>query len=75
VGSWPFLINLLAEQENTEQLRLLRVLCVKEGIAVNKSREEALEEATQPKNIVRQIDEAVEALEKGRSRKAGKDTP
>ena len=27
-------INLLAEQENTEQLRLIRLLCVKHGIAL-----------------------------------------
>jgi uncharacterized membrane protein len=58
-------INLLAEQENTEQLRLLRLLCEKAGVAVDQQRTEALEEATEPSRIVRQIDEAVER--KGRS--------
>jgi uncharacterized membrane protein len=54
-------INLLAEQENTEQLRLLRLLCEKAGIAVDETRAKALEEATEPTKIVRQIDEAIAA--------------
>jgi uncharacterized membrane protein len=52
-------INLLAEQENTDQLQLLRLLCEKAGIAIDKCRAQALEEATEPTKIVRQIDEAV----------------
>ena len=54
-------INLLAEQENTEQLRLLRLLCEKAGIADDQQLTTALEEATEPSKIVRQIDEAVQA--------------
>ena len=51
-------INLLAEQENTEQLRLLRLLCEKAGIAVNGPMSKAMEEDTQPDDIVRQIMES-----------------
>jgi uncharacterized membrane protein len=53
-------INLLAEQENTEQLRLLRLLCEKAGIRLEAQTQHALEEVTQPDEIVRQITEAVE---------------
>jgi uncharacterized membrane protein len=52
-------INLLAEQENTEQLRLLRLLCEKAGISVGERQSRRLEEATQPDEIVRQICESV----------------
>lgn len=50
-------INLLAEQENTEQLRLLRLLCQKSGIALDGS-SQAMEEETQPHEIIRQIADA-----------------
>ncbi len=53
-------INLLAEQENTEQLRLLRLLCEKAGIPLDARQEPALEETTRPDRIVRQITEAIE---------------
>jgi uncharacterized membrane protein len=53
-------INLLAEQENTEQLRLLRLLCDKAGISVNGGTEKAYEEATRPDEIIKQIKERVE---------------
>jgi uncharacterized membrane protein len=53
-------INLLAEQENTEQLLLLRLLCEKAGIRLDAQRGQAFEEATQPDEIVRQITESVE---------------
>src|SRR5262249_42442714 len=39
-------VNLLAEQENTEQLRLLRLLCKKAGIRLEAQTEQAFEEAT-----------------------------
>src|SRR5207247_7432952 len=39
-------INLLAEQENTEMLKLLRLLCKKSGIRVDEARRKALEQAT-----------------------------
>jgi uncharacterized membrane protein len=67
-------VNLLAEQENTEQLWLLRLLCEKSGITVDKNREKALEEATEPSKIVRQIDKAVNANSIRRSREAPEDT-
>jgi uncharacterized membrane protein len=53
-------VNLLSEQENTEQLRLLRLLCDKAGIAVDVAGEKAYEEATCPGDIIRQIKEQVE---------------
>jgi uncharacterized membrane protein len=54
-------VNLLAEQENTEQLRLLRMLCEKLEIPFDREKEQAFEEAIQPTEIVRQITETVEA--------------
>ncbi len=67
-------INLLAEQENTEQLRLLRLLCEKAGVAVDKKTERALEEATEPGKILSQIDEAKQApaAEGNRGAQAGR---
>lgn len=50
-------INLLAEQESTETLRLLRRLCEKAGIDPDENGElEALEAATRPEQLARQID-------------------
>ena len=49
-------INLLAEQENTEQLRLLRLLCGKAGIPLD-GVAHPLEQPTQPADIFRQIGE------------------
>jgi uncharacterized membrane protein len=54
-------INLLAEQENTEQLLLLRLLCEKAGIRLDAKEGQAFEEATRPGEIVRQIIEAAES--------------
>jgi uncharacterized membrane protein len=48
-------INLLAEQETTEQLRLLRLLCEKLQIGFDRSEEHAFEEAARPDKIVQQI--------------------
>lgn len=53
-------INLLAEQENTEQLRLLRLLCTKAGIGLD-GPVNALEEPTRPDEIARQIGESADA--------------
>jgi uncharacterized membrane protein len=50
-------INLLAEQENTEQLRLLRLLCEKVGVDLH-GPSHALEETVRPDDIVRQISAA-----------------
>ena len=50
-------INLLAEQESTETLRLLRRLCEKAGIEPDEDGKlAALEQATRPEKLVRQID-------------------
>jgi uncharacterized membrane protein len=49
-------INLLAEQENTEMLKLLRLLCEQSGIAVDRNGlTRALEQEAKPKEVVRQI--------------------
>lgn len=48
-------INLLAEQENTEQLRLLRLLCAKVGIDVTDPDCQALAEPIAPEEILHQI--------------------
>jgi uncharacterized membrane protein len=61
-------VNLLAEQENTEQLRLLRMLCEKLDIPFDREKEQAFEEAIQPTEIVRQITETVEADTRKRSK-------
>jgi uncharacterized membrane protein len=51
-------INLLAEQENTEMLKLLRLLCHKAGIRVDQEpRSKSLEETTSPEEVVRQIED------------------
>jgi len=50
-------VNLLAEQENTEMLRLLRMLCEKNGIQIpDRAAVRALEQQTRPSNLVDQID-------------------
>jgi uncharacterized membrane protein len=48
-------INLLAEQENTEQLRLLRMLCDKLQVDCGSSNEQAFEQAASPQEIIEQI--------------------
>lgn len=55
-------INMLAEQENTEQLRLLRLLCERNGIEISKPEVQALEQSTDPDAITRQIVESVESV-------------
>ena len=52
-------INLLAEQETTEMLRLLRLLCEKMDIrVVSKESEVAFEQDTSPEEVLNQIDVA-----------------
>jgi uncharacterized membrane protein len=53
-------INMLAERETTEQLRLLRLVCERIGIQLNEQQAHALEQLTRPEEIVRQITETVE---------------
>jgi uncharacterized membrane protein len=51
-------INLLAEQENTEILRLLHLLCEKSGLRVDRPTEKALEQVTCLQEVLRQIEGA-----------------
>jgi uncharacterized membrane protein len=51
-------INLLAEQENTKMLQLLDSIAKKVGAHVDDPQIIALEEATRPESLVRQIEEA-----------------
>jgi uncharacterized membrane protein len=54
-------INLLAEQETTEILRLLRKLCEKEGVPLDgESNVAAFEQATRPEHVIRQIERVAE---------------
>ena len=53
-------VNLLAEQENTEQLRLLEMICRKLEIPLKDSELRPLEEVTVPEDIVDQITRNVE---------------
>jgi uncharacterized membrane protein len=64
-------INLLSEQENTEQLRLLRLLCDKAGIPVDGVPLQVYEEPIKPDEIIRQIEENVEAKNGGASAASG----
>jgi uncharacterized membrane protein len=50
-------INLLAEQETTEILRLLRKVCKKLDIVISDSNELILEQRTDPHKVILQIDE------------------
>jgi len=53
-------INLLAEQETTEILRLLGKLCDKVGVAIeNESSLKALEQATKPENLIQQMEKCM----------------
>ncbi len=54
-------INMLAEQETTEILRILRLLCEHSGVRIGKSANgRAFEEETRPAEIVRQIQGEIE---------------
>jgi uncharacterized membrane protein len=53
-------IALLAEQEDTQTLQLLRKICEKLDVPMDDRIEEALEQATDPEKIIRQIKEVVE---------------
>ena len=59
-------INMLAEQETTEILRLLRLLCEHTGVRLDKlDSERALEEETRHAEIVRQIQGEIEERTQG----------
>jgi uncharacterized membrane protein len=53
-------INMLAEQESTEILRLLRLLCERSGLTVGDPNEAAFEESTRHDRIVEQIESEIE---------------
>ncbi len=56
-------INLLAEQENTEQLHLLRLICEKLEIPMTPAT--ALEQKTRPDKILQQIEKAAQSHQCG----------
>ena len=61
-------INMLSEQENTEMLRLLRLLCEKSGIQTEgHAPTKTLEQPTSVQEVVRQIDEAADSVKNGSS--------
>jgi len=49
-------INLLAEQENTETLRLLRRLCERFDISIDEEELECMAQATKPESVLKQIE-------------------
>lgn len=53
-------VNMLAEQETTEILRLLRVLCAKNGIAPDDDRESLFEEDIHHDDIIHRIESELE---------------
>ncbi len=53
-------INLLAEQESTETLRLMRAIAQKLGIAPIGAYDPALEDATKPDMIIKEIERGLE---------------
>jgi uncharacterized membrane protein len=59
-------INLLAEQETTEILRLLRKLCEQQGIPLEgEPNIAAFEQATKPERVIRQIEQIAKASREG----------
>jgi uncharacterized membrane protein len=69
-------INLLAEQENTEMLRLLRKLCEKLDVDMEQPLSaQALEQATQPENVVNQIEQIVEKRCNGNGKRRSGEAP
>ncbi|MDG3007796.1 DUF1003 domain-containing protein [Paludisphaera mucosa] len=53
-------INMLAEQETTEILRLLRTLCEQNGVSLPDDREPLFEEETRHEEIIRRIEDELE---------------
>lgn len=65
-------INLLAEQENTAQLKLLHLICKKLEIPVPEADETAYEQALRPEVIIRQIVASTNFDEPGTKHTKGK---
>ncbi len=61
-------INLLAEQESTEALRLLRHIARKLEVPITDMDEKALEEETKPDRIIGEIEKRVEEYHKHKAR-------
>ena len=60
-------VNLLAEQENTEMLRLLRIICEKLDITIpDEAAVRTLEQTTKPAALAEQIDESETYREVGK---------
>lgn len=65
-------INLLAEQENTKMLQLLREIAAKVGIDPDRDPEVAvLEQSTRPDALVKQIDASVQEADQQKERQDG----
>jgi uncharacterized membrane protein len=60
-------INMLAEQETTEILRLLRLLCERSGVTTREASEACLIEETPHDRIVEQIQADIEAPSNGKA--------
>jgi hypothetical protein len=59
---------MLSEQENTEMLKMLRLLCEKSGIQTEgHAPTKTLEQPTSVQEVVRQIDEAADSVKNGSS--------
>jgi uncharacterized membrane protein len=58
-------INMLAEQETTEILRLLNLLCRRAGIAIEDGEAKAFQEETKHTEIIRQIQGEIEERTEG----------
>ena len=66
-------INMLAEQENTKMLELLERIAAKVGVPpVPDAEMKAMQETTEPKKVLAQIDKAIESKTNGASAKAGR---
>jgi uncharacterized membrane protein len=57
-------VNLLAEQESTETLRLVRLLCENAGIPCEQIENKALEEPITPEMVIEQIDAHTRSVRK-----------
>ncbi len=64
-------INLLAEQENTKMLQLLKAIAEKVGAPSGGDPDiDVLEQATKPDKLLEQIDETIAASENAKQNKA-----
>ncbi len=64
-------VNLLTEQEDTEQLRMLRLLCEHAGITITDRDAAALEASTRPAHLLKQIEAMEREAQRRRHGKGG----